>query len=138
MTDCIFCKIVEGTLPSRKVYEDDQVVAFWDARPTAPIHILVVPRRHIPTLNDLPEGDPLLSHIGSVAKKIAAAQGIADSGYRFVINVNRGGGQVIFHLHAHLIAGNDLGVFLIRAAVVMAMVWRSLVRLFKGNRSRAG
>lgn len=133
MTDCVFCKIVEGTLPSRKIYEDELVVAFWDANPAAPIHILIVPRQHIPTLNDLPEDDRLFSHIGRVARKIAADLGVADSGYRFFVNVNRGGGQVVFHLHAHLIAGKDLGTIFFGVAVGFSILWRKLVSLVRGS-----
>jgi len=130
-TDCIFCKIIEGKLPAREVYEDDLTMAFWDATPTCPIHILVVPKRHIPTLNDIPDGDTLLCRLGQVAKKIAKDQGVAESGYRFFINVNRGGGQRVFHLHAHLIAGNDLGTFFIKAAIGVAILWRKVVSLVK-------
>jgi histidine triad (HIT) family protein len=103
-SDCIFCKIVEGKIPAETVYEDDKVVAFWDANPARPIHILMVPREHIPTLNDIPEDDHILSHLGQVARKVAEQFEVDQSGYRFFINVNRGGGQEIFHLHAHLIA----------------------------------
>jgi histidine triad (HIT) family protein len=102
--NCVFCNIVNGELPSDKVYEDDLVVGFWDANPAAAIHILIVPRKHIPTLNDVEPEDHILSHVGQVAKKIAEDFGVAQAGYRLVFNVNRGGGQVIFHLHAHLIA----------------------------------
>lgn len=126
---CIFCRIVRGELPSRKIYEDDRVVAFWDANPVAEVHILIVPKRHIPTLNDLPHEDTLLSHLGVVAQKVAADLGVDQSGYRFVINVNRGGGQVVFHLHAHLTAGNGVGLFLIRAAIGLAILWRKAVSL---------
>jgi histidine triad (HIT) family protein len=87
------------------VYEDEFVVGFWDAHPARPIHILIVPRDHIATLNDIPEDDHILARIGQAASKIAADFGVADSGYRLAINVNREGGQVIFHLHAHLMAG---------------------------------
>ena len=103
-TDCIFCKIVEGKAAADKVYEDDKVVAFWDAHPARPIHILIVPREHIRTLNDIPSDNPIMAHIGQVAVKIAEQFGVAESGYRFFVNVNRGGGQVVFHLHAHVIA----------------------------------
>lgn len=103
-SDCVFCDIVNGKLPSDKVYEDDLVVAFWDANPAAPLHILIVPREHIPTLNDVPEDNDILSHVGQVASKIAEMFGVAESGYRVFINVNRGGGQVIFHLHVHVIS----------------------------------
>jgi histidine triad (HIT) family protein len=101
---CPFCEIVEGKIPSEKVYEDELVIAFWDAHPARPIHILIVPREHIPTLNDIPPDNHILAHVGRVAAKIAADFGVADSGYRVFINVNRGGGQVVFHLHVHLIA----------------------------------
>jgi histidine triad (HIT) family protein len=108
MTDetehCIFCDIVSGKAQADRVYEDEWLVAFWDARPVRPIHILIVPRNHIPTLNDIEPTDHILSHIGQAAIKIAEQFGVAQNGYRVFINVNRGGGQVIFHLHAHLIA----------------------------------
>jgi histidine triad (HIT) family protein len=101
---CIFCKIVQGKMQADRVYEDQLVVAFWDARPVRPIHILIVPRAHIPTLNEVEPDDSILAHVGQVAVKIAEKFGVAESGYRFFVNVNRGGGQVIFHLHAHVIA----------------------------------
>ncbi len=105
---CIFCQIIEGTRDAEKVYEDDLVTAFWDSNPVRPIHILIVPREHIPTLNDIPDDNQILAHIGRVASKIAQDFDVAESGYRFFINVNRGGGQEIFHLHAHLISrGTD-------------------------------
>jgi len=102
--ECIFCAIAQGTAPAKKVYEDDLLVAFWDAKPVRPIHILIVPRKHVPTLNDVAPGDDILSCIGQAARKIAEQFNVAESGYRLIINVNRGGGQVVFHLHAHLIA----------------------------------
>lgn len=131
MTDCIFCKIIDGKLPARKLYEDDRVVAFWDARPASPVHVLIVPRKHIPTLNDVPEEDGIVDHLSRVAKKIARDLGVAESGYRFFINVNRGGGQVIFHLHAHLVAGNDFGTLFIKVGIAAAVLWRKLVRLIR-------
>jgi histidine triad (HIT) family protein len=131
MTDCIFCKIIEGKLPARKVYEDDRVVAFWDARPASPIHVLIVPCKHIPTLNDVPDEDQTVDHLCRVAKKIAKDLGVAESGYRFFINVNRGGGQVIFHLHAHLVAGNDFGTVFIKIGIAAAILWRKLLRLVR-------
>lgn len=127
MADCIFCEIIEGRLPAKKVYEDDRVVAFHDAYPTAPLHILIVPRHHVPTLNDIPDGDDILTYMGRVARRIAQDQGIAESGYRFFINVNRGGGQVVFHLHAHIMAGNDFGIKIIMAAIALSIGWRKLV-----------
>jgi histidine triad (HIT) family protein len=108
-TDCIFCNIVQGKAPADLVYEDEFVVGFWDANPARSIHILIVPRTHIATLNDIAEDDHILSHIGQAAARIAADFGVADSGYRLLINVNREGGQVIFHLHAHLMAGRKKG-----------------------------
>ena len=101
---CIFCDIVQGKAPADKVYEYELVVAFWDARPVRAVHILIVPREHIPTLNDVPADNHIMSHIGQVARKIAEQFGVDQSGYRLFVNVNRGGGQVIFHLHAHVIA----------------------------------
>ena len=107
--DCIFCNIVQGNASADLVYEDEFVVGFWDAHPARPIHILIVPRTHIATLNDISKDDHILSHIGRAAARIAADFGVADSGYRLLINVNREGGQVIFHLHAHLMAGRKRG-----------------------------
>jgi histidine triad (HIT) family protein len=124
--DCVFCRIIQGKVPAEKVYEDETVMAFKDANPTAAIHVLIVPKRHIPTLNDVQEGDPLLAHMGLVAKRIAEKLGVADSGYRFFINVNRGGGQVVFHLHAHLVSGNDFGMKLVSGAVMIAVVIRKI------------
>lgn len=105
--DCIFCKIISGLRPAEMVYEDDAVVAFWDAKPVAPVHILIVPREHIPTLNDIPLENHILSHIGRAAARIAQDLGVAWWGYRFFINVNQGGGQVVFHLHAHLVSRKE-------------------------------
>lgn len=102
--DCIFCQIINGEKPAKMVYEDDLLVAFHDANPVAPLHVLIVPRTHIPTLNDVSEEDTILAHMGQVATKIAEQFGVAQKGYRFFINVNRGGGQVIFHLHAHVVS----------------------------------
>lgn len=131
---CIFCAIVERKIPANIVYEDDKVVAFWDAHPVAPIHVLIVPRHHIPTLNDISPNDPILSDIGRAARIVAQKLGVADSGYRFSINVNKGGGQVIFHLHAHLISGRDLGTLLITGSIVLATAWRKLVSKLRSTR----
>lgn len=105
-SQCIFCDIVNGKRPAKQVFEDERVVAFWDANPAAPIHILIVPREHIPTLNDVPPDNDILAHVGQVAVRIAEQFGVAQSGYRVFVNVNSGGGQVIFHLHVHLIVRN--------------------------------
>jgi len=110
------------------VYEDDIVAAFRDANPVAPIHVLIVPRKHVPTLNDIPDGDPILSHVGQVARKVARQFGVEKSGYRLLMNVNREGGQVVFHLHCHFIAGRDLGQDFIRVAAALSVLWRKLVR----------
>jgi histidine triad (HIT) family protein len=101
---CVFCDIIQGKLPAKHVYSDDLVVAFWDAHPAAALHILLVPRAHIPTFNDIASDNNILTHLGQVARRIAEDFGVAESGYRFVINVNRGGGQMVFHLHAHLVS----------------------------------
>ena len=105
--DCIFCNIVNKKAPADIVYEDGLTVGFWDINPVRPVHILIVPREHIPTLNDIPEDNHILSHIGQVASRIAKQFGVDQSGYRLFVNVNKGGGQVVFHIHAHLIAKTD-------------------------------
>jgi len=110
MSDCIFCKIIEGEIPSEKVYEDEEIVAFKDIDPRAPVHVLVVPVEHIPTLNDIePAKDALLGRMVLVATRIAREKGVAESGYRILMNCNKDGGQEVFHLHLHLIGGRSLG-----------------------------
>lgn len=109
MSDCIFCKIVEGSIPSKKVYEDDQVLAFHDIQPAAPIHVLMIPKKHFASMNDAGEGDwELIGHIHKAAQQIAKELGVADSGYRLVNNCGPNAGQVVFHLHYHLLAGAKL------------------------------
>jgi len=109
MSSCLFCRIIAGEAPSQKVYEDDQVFAFKDIRPQAPVHLLVCPRLHIPTLNDaVPEHGALLAHMFEVAKELARQNGIDQKGYRTVFNVNSGAGQTVFHLHLHVIGGRPL------------------------------
>jgi histidine triad (HIT) family protein len=106
VTDCLFCKIVGQQIPTRLVHEDDDVIAFDDINPQAPVHVLVVPRRHIPTLNELTPGDDaLLGKMHRVAAEIARRRGIAGPGWRAVVNVNRDGGQLVFHVHLHLLGG---------------------------------
>jgi histidine triad (HIT) family protein len=134
---CIFCGIIEGKRPADKVYEDESVVAFRDANPASPIHILIVPRRHFATLNDVPEGDRLVAHMTEVARKIARDHGVADTGYRFIINVNRGGGQVVFHLHAHLVAGSDFGTVFIKMGIALAVLSRKVFGAFGGKPRRS-
>jgi len=106
---CIFCKIAGGEIPATKVYEDEDVLAFRDLHPQAPTHILVIPRKHIATVNDLDESDAvLIGKLFLAAKKIAANEGFAENGYRVVMNTNRDGGQTVFHIHLHLLAGRTL------------------------------
>jgi histidine triad (HIT) family protein len=106
LQDCIFCRIVAKEVASDIVYEDDEVVAFRDINPQAPVHVLVVPRKHIPTLNDAtPEDQPLLGKLFLVAQQLAQKLQVADGGYRLVLNVNRGAGQSVFHIHLHLLGG---------------------------------
>lgn len=107
---CIFCKIVNREIPARIVYEDDLVMAFHDINPQAPIHILIIPKEHIPTLNELEEKHKeLIGHIFLVAKKIAKDMGVAENGYRVLVNCNQDGGQEVYHIHLHLFAGKPLG-----------------------------
>ncbi len=112
---CIFCKIVNGEIPAKVVYEDDKVMAFHDINPQAPVHVLVIPKKHISTLNDIEEGDrELIGHIFLIIKKIAKELGIAESGYRVLVNCNRDGGQEIYHLHFHILGGKPLGPMVCR------------------------
>jgi histidine triad (HIT) family protein len=105
-SDCLFCRIVAGEIPSTRVHEDDEVIAFRDIAPRAPTHILVIPRRHIASAADLVEADgPLLGRLFAVTAQVAREQGIADAGYRVVTNVGRWGGQTVDHLHLHLMGG---------------------------------
>jgi len=104
--DCLFCKILAGDVPSDVVYENEHVLAFKDIYPKAPFHVLIIPKKHIATLNDLGDEDIELSgRLFAAAKTIAAEQGFAEDGYRMMMNCGEGGGQIIFHLHLHLMAG---------------------------------
>jgi histidine triad (HIT) family protein len=110
MAECLFCSIAEGKIPASKVYEDEWCVAFRDIKPQAPTHVLIVPRRHIATLNDLTPADAeLVGRLLLAAKKIAADEGVAEAGYRTVINCNQAAGQAVFHIHVHLLGGRNLG-----------------------------
>ena len=107
---CLFCRIVAGEVPASKVYEDDQLVAFNDINPQAPMHVLVVPRTHVATVNDLlPEHDALVGAMMRRAAAIAAGRGFAAGGYRTVFNCNSDAGQTVFHIHLHVIGGRRLG-----------------------------
>ena len=109
MTDCLFCKMVEGKIPPDIVYEDDQVLAFRDISPQAPVHVLVIPKRHVSTLNDLaPEDAQLAGQLTLAAARVAKQEGVADNGYRTVMNCNADGGQTVFHIHMHVLAGRPL------------------------------
>ncbi|MCP5307442.1 MAG: histidine triad nucleotide-binding protein [Chromatiaceae bacterium] len=110
MNDCIFCKIAAGEIPADIVYDDGEVLAFRDINPEAPVHLLLIPRRHIATLNDLSEADAaLVGRLYLAGQQIAMELGVAESGYRTVINCNRDAGQLVFHIHMHLLAGRELG-----------------------------
>ncbi len=108
--DCIFCKIIAGEIPSEKVYETENVLAFEDVNPVAPVHVLVVPKKHIPSLNEVSEEDAgLIGEVLLAAKEVAKIKGTEVAGYRALFNTNRGAGQVVFHLHLHVIGGRALG-----------------------------
>ncbi len=110
MADCLFCKIVDGQIPGAIVYKDDRLVAFKDINPQAPMHVLIVPRRHIATLNDLTENDDgIVGEMIRRAAALAAEHGHADSGYRTVLNCNEGAGQSVFHIHLHVLGGRRMG-----------------------------
>ena len=109
MDKCLFCKIVAGDIPADTVYENDQVFAFRDIDPKAPTHILIIPKEHIATTNDLAEAHKtLIGEILLAAKEIAGQEGIADSGYRTVFNCNGDGGQAVYHIHLHLLGGRQM------------------------------
>ena len=106
---CIFCKIIQGELPSRKVFENEHVLAFHDIQPLAPVHILIIPKTHIATMNDVTAEDwPMITEIHKAAQHIAKECGIAEKGYRLVNNCNSEGGQVVYHIHYHLMGGEKL------------------------------
>ena len=108
-SDCLFCKIIEGKIPSEKVYENKDIVAFKDIHPKAPIHILIVPRVHIDSLEKIDESNVnILGPIFLAAKEIAKQQGILERGFRTIFNCNKEGGQLIYHLHLHLLGGRPL------------------------------
>lgn len=107
---CIFCKIASGKIPSETVYEDDHVYAFHDIRPAAPVHVLVIPKRHWESLDDVREQDrDLLGHFLERVAHVARVAGVANLGYRTIINTKSHGGQEVFHIHAHILGGKILG-----------------------------
>ena len=112
MSDCIFCKIINKEIPSKILYEDDDILAFEDINPLAKIHILLIPKKHIETAADLQEEDAaVIGKIYLTAKKIAEEKGMAEDGYRIVNNCKEFGGQEVFHIHFHLLGGEKLGLF---------------------------
>jgi len=107
--NCLFCKIVAGEIPAAKIYEDERAVVFRDINPQAPTHALVIPRRHVASLNEASEADEaLLGHLLLAAARVARAEGHADGGYRTVINTGAGAGQTVFHVHVHVLGGRQL------------------------------
>ncbi|MBN2232649.1 MAG: histidine triad nucleotide-binding protein [Deltaproteobacteria bacterium] len=109
MTDCLFCKIAAHEIPAEIVFENDRVLAFKDINPKAPVHLLIVPKKHYATLNDIPDDEmEIIAEIHRVVKHLAREFGVADRGYRTLVNTNAEGGQVIFHVHYHLIGGRQL------------------------------
>ncbi len=108
-SDCLFCKILAGEIPAEFVYESDNAVAFRDINPQAPTHVLVIPRKHIATINDIKADDEaIVGSLYTAAREIAAAEGLSDDGYRAVMNCNEGAGQSVFHIHLHVLGGRPL------------------------------
>jgi len=109
MTDCIFCKIVNGKIPSDKVYENENVYAFRDLNPVAPVHVLIIPKEHIKSLDEMETSNQnLLGEIMLTAKKIAKSEGLSEDGYRVVSNIGKAGGQAVDHFHLHLVGGRSM------------------------------
>jgi histidine triad (HIT) family protein len=109
MSDCIFCKIIEKKLPAKIMYEDEQALGFEDVNPQAPVHILVIPKRHVSTILDTGKEDSaLMSHLIEICKNIARDKGIAERGFRIVTNCNPESGQTVYHLHLHLLGGRQM------------------------------
>jgi len=115
MTECLFCKIAEKKVAAKVLYEDELAMAFEDIHPQAPVHVLVIPKKHIARALDIEEKDnPLVGHLFQVANRIAREKGIAESGFRLMVNCNRDGGQVVYHLHLHLLGGKPIGPMVCR------------------------
>ncbi|MCC6746968.1 MAG: histidine triad nucleotide-binding protein [Deltaproteobacteria bacterium] len=110
MADCLFCRIAKGEIPAQRLYEDERAVAFQDLHPQAPLHALVVPRKHLASLGAASaEDEALVGHLLRVAAQVAHEAGFEETGYRTVVNTGRDGGQTVFHLHVHVLAGRPLG-----------------------------
>lgn len=108
--NCLFCKILDGEIPAELVYESETAVAFRDINPQAPTHVLVIPRKHISTINDIePDDEAIVGSLYTAAREIAAQEGMAVDGYRAVMNCNEGAGQSVFHIHLHVLGGRQLG-----------------------------
>lgn len=109
MSDCLFCKIAAKQIPAKVVFEDEKVLAFRDINPQAPAHLLVIPKQHLSTLNDLREDHAqLVGHMVLAAQRLAQSEGLAEDGYRLVMNCNENGGQTVFHIHLHLLGGRGM------------------------------
>lgn len=109
MENCVFCKIIAGEIPGEIVYRDEEVTAFRDINPVAPVHILIVPNRHIPSNNEVTDKDtPVLGRLFTTARRLAEEEGIAADGYRLILNTGEHAGQVVFHLHLHLMGGHRM------------------------------
>ena len=107
--NCIFCQIIAGEVPSEILYQDEEVIAFRDINPVAPTHLIIIPKRHIPSLAHLSEAEsPLIGHMVNIANRLAKGEGVSESGYRLAINCGKEGGQLVPHLHLHLVGGRQL------------------------------
>ena len=110
MSECLFCKIAAGEIPTKIVFEDDRAIAFEDINPEAPTHVLIIPKKHIPTLLDIAEEDQeLIGYLHMVANKIAADRSLTEEGFRLVTNCKKGAGQEVFHVHIHMLGGRKFG-----------------------------
>ncbi len=109
MEDCIFCKIINKKIPASIIYEDEKIIAFDDIKPQAPVHVLLIPKEHYASLNDVPDGDEsILAHLLLKARQIAYDKGIGEDGYRLVLNTGGNSGQEVFHIHLHLLGGRRM------------------------------
>ncbi|KIL34606.1 HIT family hydrolase [Cohnella kolymensis] len=110
MDDCIFCKIIQGAIPSTQIYEDERVMAFHDIEPQAPVHMLVIPKKHIASMAEAePDDAELMGHVLLTAQRIAREAGLEETGYRIINNCGKNAGQLVFHIHFHVLGGEKLG-----------------------------